>query len=103
MKLQTIIMLLILTVFIMCSVAQAKECDPGSGDSKWTVYTSGIIIELKGAVCAFNEQDYAMWVAYDKDGNKTYFSGSYVLRSGYHGGSRVAKSRPRNNDQTIGW
>ena len=79
-------MLLILTVFTMCSVAQAEEkkCEAGKGDNKFTLYIGQVEMNLKGDICIFDAST-AEWKGKDMEGNSIYFSGTYVIRGGHHG------------------
>ena len=97
-------MLLILTIFVMCSVVEAgeKKCEAGEGDNKFTLYIGQVVMNLKGSICIF-DTDTAEWQGKDMEGNSVYFSGTYIVRGGHHSDSKVVKSKPRNNDQTIGW
>ena len=100
---EKIILSISLAILILSPmIAHAKDCEAGSGDSKWTVYTGNHIVLLKGDVCRFDETNL-QWKGVDLQGNKTYFHGTFILRGGHHGGSKLFKETPKENDKKIDW
>lgn len=101
---EKVILLVCLAILILSPmIVHAGKCDDaGNGDDKWTLYLGETITELKGEVCQFSSS-YGMWKGVDTNGNSVYFAGSYILKGGHHKGSKVFKSTPKENKQSIGW
>ena len=100
---EKIILSIALAILILSPmIAYAEDCEAGSGDSKWTVYTGNYIILLKGDVCRFDKANL-QWKGVDLQGNKTYFHGAFILRGGHHTGSKTFKETPKKNKQRINW
>lgn len=100
---EKIILLISLVILILSPmIAQAEDCEAGSGDSKWTVYTGNHIILLKGDVCRFDKVNL-QWKGVDLQGNKTFFHGAFILRGGHHAGSKVFKKTLKKNDPRVSW
>ena len=102
MKEKIILSIALMILILSPMTIHAGDCETGSGEEKWTLYTGSYIIHLKGDVCRFDKANL-QWKGIDLQGNKTYFHGAFTLRGGHHGGSRILKETPKEDKQGPGW